>query len=62
MFTGIIQDVGHIAAFDKDSRGARATIETALDLSDFSLGDSVAVNGCCVTADLEFLFSQENYA
>jgi len=50
MFTGIIQDVGRIAAFDRSASGARATIETTLDLKEFQLGDSIAVNGCCLTA------------
>ncbi len=51
MFSGIIADVGHIAnAADRDG-GLRLTINThTLGLSDVQLGDSIAVNGVCLTA------------
>jgi riboflavin synthase len=51
MFSGIIADVGQIArAIDRDG-GLRLTINTrTLDLSDVQLGDSIAVNGVCLTA------------
>ncbi|NOU00012.1 MAG: riboflavin synthase [Gallionella sp.] len=50
MFSGIIADVGHIAnAADRDG-GLRLSINThTLDLSDVQLGDSIAVNGVCLT-------------
>ena len=51
MFTGIIADVGTIA--DKQDRegGLRLRIATkALEMSDVQLGDSIAVNGVCLTA------------
>lgn len=50
MFSGIIADVGHIAeASDRDG-GLRLVISTsALDLGDVQLGDSIAVNGVCLT-------------
>lgn len=50
MFSGIIADVGHIAeASDRDG-GLRLVIATsALDLGDVRLGDSIAVNGVCLT-------------
>jgi len=51
MFSGIIADVGHIAeAVDRDG-GLRLEIATReLDLGDVRPGDSVAVNGVCLTA------------
>jgi riboflavin synthase len=51
MFSGIIADVGHIAnAADRDG-GLRLTINThTLGLDDVQLGDSIAVNGVCLTA------------
>jgi riboflavin synthase len=51
MFSGIIADVGSIAeAGDRDG-GLRLVIAaSALDLSDVQLGDSIAVNGVCLTA------------
>ena len=51
MFTGIIADVGAIV--DKQDRegGLRLRIHTKnLDMSDVQLGDSIAVNGICLTA------------
>jgi len=51
MFTGIIADVGTIA--DKQDRdgGLRLRIETKnLGMDDVQLGDSIAVNGICLTA------------
>lgn len=50
MFSGIIADVGHIAeASDRDG-GLRLVIATSvLDLGDVQLGDSIAVNGVCLT-------------
>ena len=50
MFSGIIADVGSIKqAADRDG-GLRLEIATsALDLSDVQLGDSIAVNGVCLT-------------
>lgn len=50
MFTGIIQDVGKVAKLERRAKGARIGIETRLDLSKVAEGDSVAVNGCCLTA------------
>jgi len=48
MFTGIVEDVGTIAAFAKVAGGARATIATKLKR--VRKGDSIAVEGCCLTA------------
>ncbi len=55
MFTGIIADVAQIVAvmpLGTDSRcsGMRVTVQTVdLDLSDVALGDSIAINGACMT-------------
>jgi len=51
MFTGIIQTVGRVEATEERGGDRRLTIATAgLDLSSAGLGDSVAVNGVCLTA------------
>ena len=51
MFTGIIQSVGEIAALEPKGEDLRLRIRTGkLDLSDVQLGDSIAVNGVCLTA------------
>lgn len=49
MFTGIIQDVGSITAITHEDTQSHMTFETALDMSNWSIGDSVAVDGCCLT-------------
>lgn len=49
MFTGLIQDVGQVAAVETGADGARLRIETGLG-SEIAVGDSVAVNGICLTA------------
>lgn len=50
MFSGIIADVGHIAEAGNREGGLRLVIATGLlDLGDMQLGDSIAVNGVCLT-------------
>jgi riboflavin synthase len=49
MFTGLVQDLGRIVSADRNGDGARVTVETAL-AEELSEGDSVAVNGVCLTA------------
>jgi riboflavin synthase len=49
MFTGLIQDVGTVEVFDVGDDGARLRIATSL-AGEIELGDSVAVNGVCLTA------------
>lgn len=45
MFTGIVEEMGSVAAFE----GTRLRIAARLVLADVHLGDSIAVNGCCLT-------------
>jgi riboflavin synthase len=49
MFTGLVQDLGTVASVDATDDGARLTLETAL-AGELREGDSVAVNGVCLTA------------
>ncbi len=49
MFTGIIMDVGHVAAIDREPQQTHMQFSTHLDTSKWALGDSVAVDGCCLT-------------
>jgi riboflavin synthase len=49
VFTGLVQALGRIGAIERSGDGARVTIETPL-VSELSAGDSVAVNGVCLTA------------
>ena len=51
MFTGIIAAVGEVAELQQRGGDVRLRILTGkLDLSDVALGDSIAVNGVCLTA------------
>jgi riboflavin synthase len=49
VFTGIVQGLGRVAAVDRSADGARVTIETPL-VSELQTGDSIAINGVCLTA------------
>jgi riboflavin synthase len=49
MFTGLIADLGSVAAVERDGEGATLTIHTQL-AGEVGEGDSVAVNGVCLTA------------
>jgi riboflavin synthase len=50
MFTGIVQAVGRIATAQTAADGLKLTLDAGtLDPSDLSVGDSVAVSGCCLT-------------
>ena len=48
MFTGIVTDVGRLAAI-KSGSGSRLSIETAYDTNSFDLGASIACSGACLT-------------
>ena len=50
MFTGLIAELGTITAIDKGESSAVFTIAAPLLISQIALGDSVAVNGVCLTA------------
>jgi riboflavin synthase len=50
VFTGIVAAVGRIERVEPRPRGLRLAIDAgALDLADVAIGDSIAVNGCCLT-------------
>lgn len=50
MFTGIVTAIGEVASIQPQGGDLRLTIAThKLDLSDVVLGDSIAVNGVCLT-------------
>ncbi len=49
MFTGIIEEIGTVASITKSSQKAQITIKADKIFSDLKLGDSVAVNGVCLT-------------
>jgi riboflavin synthase len=49
VFTGLVQDLGTVTAVDATADGVRLAVRTAL-AGELALGDSVAVNGVCLTA------------
>ena len=51
MFTGIVTDVGRVAAFARqtDSTDTRIAIETRFPTDEIALGASIACSGCCLT-------------
>ena len=50
MFTGIIQAIGRIADVETRGDGLRIAVDIGVrDIADVAVGDSVAVNGCCLT-------------
>ena len=49
MFTGLIEDVGKVTGLVRSGEAGRLTVATALPTGEIRLGDSVAVNGVCLT-------------
>lgn len=49
MFTGIIEEAGTVDSFTPASQSWRLRINARVALQDVAIGDSIAVNGCCLT-------------
>lgn len=49
MFTGIIEEVGRVVAFKAQAEAWRLVIAAETVRADAALGDSIAINGCCLT-------------
>ena len=49
MFTGIIEETGVVEAIEPKSGSFKLTIRTRKTGEDIKIGDSLAVNGCCLT-------------
>jgi riboflavin synthase len=50
VFTGIIEELGRISSIEKHDGGARIKISAGIVTQDTNEGDSIAVNGVCLTA------------
>jgi riboflavin synthase len=50
MFTGIIEELGKISGWEKHAGGAKMKISARIVTDDSNEGDSIAVNGVCLTA------------
>jgi riboflavin synthase len=59
VFTGIVEELGTVRAVVDQGDSLRLTVEGPLVVSDAAVGDSLAVNGCCLTVvehnDTEFI-------
>jgi len=49
MFTGIVEEMGAVISLDKTLAGTRMTILASTVMGDLKIGDSVSVNGICLT-------------
>src|SRR5687767_8792053 len=49
MFTGIVEELGTVAAIEDQGDAIRLSIHASTVLEDAGLGDSISVNGCCLT-------------
>jgi riboflavin synthase len=49
MFTGIVEETGKVVAFTQGEDSWKLQIAADVALQDVALGDSIAVNGCCLT-------------
>jgi riboflavin synthase len=49
MFTGIVEETGTVVAFTQGVNAWKLQLAADVALQDVALGDSIAVNGCCLT-------------
>jgi riboflavin synthase len=49
MFTGIVEELGTVEALERQSDAVRLTVRATTVLEDAAPGDSISVNGCCLT-------------
>jgi len=49
MFTGIIEDLGTVESLKPTDQGAVISVRTSLPISEINIGDSITVNGACLS-------------
>jgi len=49
MFTGIVEETGRVVSFDLGAAAWRLVVEASVVLAGTKVGDSIAINGCCLT-------------
>jgi riboflavin synthase len=49
MFTGIVEETGHVVSFASAANGWQLKVSAEIARRDVAIGDSIAVNGCCLT-------------
>lgn len=50
MFTGLVEEIGHVDAVEHGAAGARIVVSASIVTAAIAKGDSIAVNGVCLTA------------
>jgi riboflavin synthase len=51
MFTGIVRELGRVASLEGGGEGVRLQVEAPRTAAGVAAGDSVSINGCCLTAE-----------
>ena len=51
MFTGLIEDIGKLVDLERHGKAAKLSVSTTLPLAEIAVGDSIAVNGTCLTVE-----------
>ncbi len=51
MFTGLIEDIGKLVGLERHGKAAKLSVGTTLPLAEIAVGDSIAVNGACLTIE-----------
>jgi len=51
MFTGIVRELGRVVSVDGGSGGRALVVEAPATAAGLGVGDSISVNGCCLTAE-----------
>jgi len=49
VFSGIVEELATVEEFTPSAQGAVLTLRTTLPVAEINIGDSIAVNGCCLT-------------
>jgi len=49
MFTGIVEELGHVVSLDRLGTAARLVVRGPVVTADVRHGESISVNGCCLT-------------
>ena len=49
MFTGIVEEMGAVKAVERTLAGARLSVLASTVMDDLGIGDSISVNGACLT-------------
>lgn len=51
MFTGLIEDKGKVVSLSRSGENWKLIVETSLPVADIKIGDSIAINGACLTVE-----------